>query len=302
MKGDAAPLCGILLLDKPLGLSSNAALQRVRSLLGRPKAGHTGSLDPLATGMLPICIGDATKLAGELLAGRKAYSFEMRLGERTDTGDGEGQVIERAAIPLLSPAVVEAALQGQRGPQQQIPPMFSALKRDGQPLYKLARQGISVERTARSIEIYLLELLDITSNTLRCRVECSKGTYVRTLVEQLGVALGSCAHVIALRRDFVEPFRGEPMQTLESLQTLPGPPTLIAADRAVGHLPLVCLSVAQSRAISFGQGIVLGLMDGGTSEAPRGQVRLYDASGRFLGLGMADNGGAVRPVRLFAAA
>ncbi len=295
MSPDAPALCGILLLDKPLGLSSNAALQRVRHLLGRPKAGHTGSLDPLATGMLPICIGEATKLAGALLAGTKAYTVAMRLGERTDTGDAEGQVVERCPIPPLDAAVIAAALAGQRGPQQQVPPMYSALKRDGQPLYKLARQGLSVERAPRDIEIYLLELVDFSADTLRLRVECSKGTYIRTLVEQLGAALGSCAHVIALRRDFVEPFRDEPMVTLDQLQALSGPPSLLEADRAVAHLPVLALSVAQTRAMSYGQAIV-------APGAPLGELRLYDASGRFLGLGTGAEGGAVRPLRLFASA
>ena len=295
MGTDAAALCGILLLDKPPGWSSNAALQRVRNLLGRPKAGHTGSLDPLATGMLPICIGEATKIAGSLLAGSKAYTVEMRLGERTDTGDATGQIVEHCAVPALDSALIAAALQTQRGPQQQIPPMYSALKRAGKPLYKLARAGLSVERAPRSTEIFVLELLDFTPDTLRLRVECSKGTYVRTLVEQLGMQLGSCAHVIALRRDFVAPFRGEPMYSLEQLQALAGPPVLLDADRAVAHLPAVCLSLAQTRAMSFGQAIV-------AAGVPAGQLRLYGASGRFLGLGLGAVDGAVRPLRLFTAA
>ena len=186
MGTEPAPPCGILLLDKPLGLSSSAALQRVRWILGRPKAGHTGSLDPLATGMLPVCIGEATKVAGALLAGAKGYTVAARLGERTDTGDAEGQIVERRAGPEPGCDSLEAALQALRGPQQQIPPMYSALKLDGQPLYKLARQGLSVERAARDIEIYVLELLDFGANALRLRVECSKGTYIRTLIEQLG--------------------------------------------------------------------------------------------------------------------
>ena len=294
MSADRPLLDGILLFDKPSGLSSNSALQRVRHLLGRPKAGHTGSLDPLATGMLPICIGEATKLAGALLAGTKAYTVEMRLGERTETGDAEGQIVERRAVPELGAAVIEAALQSKRGPQQQVPPMYSALKRDGEPLYKLARQGLTVERAPRSIEIYLLELLGFAAPAVRLRVECSKGTYVRTLVEQLGAQLGSCAHVVALRRDFVEPFRGEPMYTLEQLEALPGPPTLLPADRAVAHLPEVRLSASQSQALSFGQTIVL-------AGARAGQVRLYDAAGRFMGLGMGAADGVLRSQRLFAA-
>ena len=287
--------CGILLLDKPAGLTSNAALQRVRHLLGRPKAGHTGSLDPLATGMLPICIGEATKVAGALLAGAKGYTVAMRLGERTDTGDSTGEIVERCPIPAFDSTSLAAVLQDAHGPQQQVPPMYSALKRDGQPLYKLARQGITVDRAARAIEIYVLELLDFTADTLRLRVECSKGTYIRTLAEQLGARLGSCAHVTALRRDFVEPFRGVPMHTLEELQALGGPPLLLAADRALPHLPAVQLSPAQARAVSFGQSVAV-------ADAVSGQVRLYDASGYFMGLGAGEGAGELRPVRLFAAA
>jgi tRNA pseudouridine55 synthase len=293
MISEAARACGILLLDKPLGLSSSAALQRVRHLLGRPKAGHTGSLDPLATGMLPICIGEATKVAGSLLAGAKGYTVEMRLGERTDTGDAEGVIVERQPVPRIDEAAIAPALQALRGPQQQVPPMYSALKVKGQPLYKLARQGLSVERAPRAIEIYVLELLGHTALTVRLRVECSKGTYIRTLVEQFGVSLGSCAHVIALRRDFVEPFRGETMYTLEQLQADAPRAALLPADRAVAHLPAIRLSSSQTRALSFGQPISDLGADGGP-------LRLYDPSGRFLGLGMGMEGGSVRPLRLFA--
>lgn len=295
MGPEGPALCGIVLLDKPLGMSSNAALQRVRSLLGRPKAGHTGSLDPLATGMLPICVGEATKLAGALLAGAKGYTVEMRLGERTDTGDAEGRIIERAAVPPLEQSLIEAAFAAHRGFQSQVPPMYSALKRDGQPLYKLARQGLSVERAPREIEIRVLELLDFTAGSLRARVECSKGTYIRTLVEQLGGALGTVAHVSGLRREFVEPFRDVPMHTLAQLEAMTGGPPLLEADLAVGHLPLLRLTAHQSRAISYGQGIEV-------AEAPPGELRLYDASGRFLGLALATAGGRVSPARLFAAA
>jgi len=287
--------CGILLLDKPLHLSSNAALQRVRRLLGRPKAGHTGSLDPLATGMLPICIGEATKLAGALLEGAKGYTFEMRLGERTDTGDAEGAIVERAAVPRLDAARIEAALAAQRGQQAQVPPMYSALKRQGQPLYRLARAGLEVERAPRQIEIHELVLLECGADSLRLRLRCSKGTYVRVLAEQLGASLGTCAHLTALRRDFVEPFREAPMHTLEQLEALAGAPPLLPADVAVAHLPALGLSAAQTRAIGHGQPI-------SAPGAPLGGLRLYDASGRFLGLGNGLDGGIVRPSRLFAAA
>ena len=294
MDAEAPPHCGILLLDKPGGMSSNAALQRVRWLLGRPKAGHTGSLDPLATGMLPICIGEATKIAGALLAGDKGYTAEVRLGERTETGDAEGQIVERQSVPAIDALSIATALQALRGSQQQVPPMYSALKFKGQPLYKLARQGVVIERAARSIEIHELELLGFTAESLQVRVTCSKGTYIRTLVEQLGSQLGTCAHLRALRRDFVEPFRTEPMYTLEQLEQRSASPPLLAADRAVVHLPAIRLSPLQARALSFGQSI-------SATDADTGQLRLYDPDGRFLGLGMGAAGGAIRPLRLFSA-
>jgi tRNA pseudouridine55 synthase len=291
MSPGAPPPCGILLLDKPRGLSSNAALQRVRAHLGRPKAGHTGSLDPLATGMLPICIGEATKLAGDLLSGTKAYTVELRLGARTETGDEEGQVVERCPVPTLDPESIESALRGLRGPQQQIPPMYSALKQDGVPLYRLARRGLSVERAPRSIEIYALELLEFADDRVKLRVECSKGTYVRTLVEQVGAGLGSCAHVSTLRRDFVEPFRNEAMITLDALLQTPAP-ALIPADRAVAQLPELHLNAAQARSISFGQPALI-------QGAPLGRLRLYEETGRFMGLGASVESGQVRALRLF---
>ena len=241
--------------------------------------------------MLPICVGEATKVAGALLAGRKGYTVQMRLGERTDTGDSEGQIVERLGVPEFEAAGVRLVLQALLGPQLQVPPMYSALKRDGQPLYKLARQGLSVEREARAIEIYELELLDMTATTLRLRVECSKGTYIRTLVEQIGAQLGSCAHVIALHRDFVEPFRGEAMYCLEQLAEGERP-ALLPADRAVPHLPALHLSSVQAWAITRGQLICIQGVE-------PGPVRLYDVAGRFLGLATGSEGGQVRPVRLF---
>ena len=293
MSAGAAALCGILLLDKPAGLSSNGALQRIRWLLGRPKAGHTGSLDPLATGMLPICIGEATKLAGELLAGRKGYTFEVLLGARTDTADAEGQVIEQCAVPPLTETLVQNALVAMRGPQLQVPPMFSALKRDGEPLYRLARRGLVVERAARPIELYRLDLLAWSATSLRLRVECSKGTYVRVLAEQLAGLLRTCGHLTALRRDFVEPFRDQPMQTMAEVEASAGAPRLLGADSAAGHLPALRLDEACARSMRHGQ-VVQVAPD---SEGP---VRLYDPEGRFLGLGERSAQGAVRARRLFA--
>lgn len=290
-EGAPAPPCGILLLDKPMGLSSNTALQRVRHALGRPRAGHTGSLDPLATGMLPICIGEATKLAGHLLEGHKGYTTTVRLGTRTDTGDREGQRVESAPVPALDATKVEAALATLRGPQLQVPPMYSALKRAGEPLYRLARRGISVERKARPITIHLLELVSLGEGELTVRVECSKGTYIRVLGEQLGTALGSCAHLSALRRDFVEPFRGHAMVRLEDLGQATAP--LLPADLAVAHLPRLVLDGRDALAIR--QGRVVSHASPGS-----GTVRLYDSGGAFLGLGTAGADGSLKAKRLFA--
>ena len=204
VRAPAAPLVGILLLDKPLGLSSNAALQIVRRLAGGIKAGHSGSLDPLASGMLPICLGEATRLAGQLLEGRKAYRFTLQLGERSATGDAEGQIVERCPVPALTRAQIEAVLARFLGAQQQVPPMYSALKRDGQPLYRLARQGLQVERAARALHIDTLQLLDQPRpERLQLSVLCSKGTYVRVLAEDIARALGSCGRLDSLRRDYV---------------------------------------------------------------------------------------------------
>lgn len=206
-----ASVCGVLLLDKPAGLSSNAALQRVRRLLGADKAGHVGSLDPLATGMLPICLGEATKVAGEILSGRKRYRFTVGLGSRTATGDTEGDVVQTAAVPDLDGPRIDAALQSFLGSQSQVPPMYSAIKRGGQPLYKLARAGVEVEREPRHIEIFSLPRIRFDGSSLELEALCSKGTYIRTLSEDIARKLGTCGHVTALRRLFVEPFEGEPV-------------------------------------------------------------------------------------------
>jgi tRNA pseudouridine55 synthase len=286
---------GILLLDKPLGLSSNAALQRVRRLLGAAKAGHVGSLDPLATGMLPICLEEATKIAGDILSGRKCYHFSIGLGTRTATGDAEGAVIESLPVPSLQPAAIERVLRAFLGPQQQIPPMYSALKRDGQPLYKLARAGREVPRAPRAIDISELTLRSMDGSVLALEVICSKGTYVRTLAEDVARAVGTCGYVTRLHRAYVEPFRSEPMHTLESIASahscghdLP----LLPADFGVGHMVAVHLDAARTQRLLHGQAVA-------TDAHASGRVRLYDAAGRFLGMGEADGEGQVRPRRLF---
>lgn len=288
---------GLLLLDKPVGMSSNAALQRVRRLAGGVRAGHCGSLDPLASGMLPICLGEATRLAGELLAGRKAYRFGVQLGERSATGDAEGEIIERCAVPVLSAGSIVETLEQFRGPQWQTPPMYSALKRQGTPLYRLARAGLSVERQPRAIVIDEFDLLGLEAERLELRVLCSKGTYVRVLAEDLARALGSCGRLHSLRREYVEPFQDEPMVSLEQLASAAAgaqPWPLLRADRAAAHLPPLHLDTAAAQALSRGRVIAL-------PHVSASRWRLYDAQGRFLGLGISDELGQLRVQRLFSA-
>ena len=309
-----APLVGIVLLDKPVGMSSNAALQIVRRLAGGIKAGHSGSLDPLASGMLPICLGEATRLAGQLLEGRKAYRFALKLGERTATGDAEGQIVERCAVPALSRAAIEAVLQRFHGAQQQVPPMYSALKRDGQPLYRLARRGLQVERAPRALVIDALELLDQQPDRLELSVLCSKGTYVRVLGEDIARALGSCGRLESLRRDYVEPFADEPMVSLARLTSASGDGSLwpvLAADRAVTHLPALQLDASAAVAIAHGRVMPIGSLSPAdaaaglppaapqAAEAPARVWRLYDPQRRFLGLGATDSAGRLKAQRLF---
>jgi tRNA pseudouridine55 synthase len=289
---------GLLLLDKPIGLSSNAALQRVRRLGHGIKAGHCGSLDPLASGMLPICLGEATRLAGELLVGRKAYRFGLKLGERTATGDAEGDVIERCAVPALSPDSVNAVLARFLGEQTQVPPMYSALKREGTPLYRLARAGVSVPREARAITIGTLELRGIEADRLELHVLCSKGTYVRVLGEDIAAALGSCGHLASLRREYVEPFADEPMVTLEQLEAAGVHWPLLPADRAVAHLPPLRLAAADALALRCGRVVALAA---DSQPSPAGRWRLYDEEGGFLGLGLSSSAGELRVQRLFSA-
>jgi tRNA pseudouridine55 synthase len=288
---------GILLLDKPAGLSSNSVLQKIRRLLGFKKAGHVGSLDPLATGMLPICLGEATKIAGEIVSGRKLYRFSVGLGTRTATGDLEGAVVETADVPALERPKLEETLGQFLGLQQQIPPMYSALKRDGQPLYKLARAGIEVERASREIHIFDLKLLGLDGPVLDLEVLCSKGTYVRTLAEDIAKALGTCGHVEMLRRVYVEPFDAAPMETLESVAAAVAdnnPPVLLPIDAPLQHMLAVTLDRLATVRLMHGQAV------SAPAELGSGRVRLYDASGAFLGLGESDGTGNVRPRRLFA--
>jgi len=289
---------GVLLLDKPLGLSSNAALQRVRTLFGRVKGGHVGSLDPLASGMLPICLGEATKVAGDILAGRKCYSFGVALGSATATGDAEGAVTHARPVPPLSAAHVTAVLRRFRGVLEQVPPMYSAIKQGGQPLYRLARAGVSVPRAPRRIEIFELTLTGLTPSHLQLEVLCSKGTYVRVLAADIAAELGTVGHVASLRRVYVEPFAGVPMHTLESLEALAphAERALLPIDSALAHLPAFRLSNADTQRVLRGQRVASETCEA----APR--VRLYAADGGFLGLGELDGTGGLQPRRLIVVA
>lgn len=292
---------GILLLDKLAGVTSNGALQRVKRLFGAAKAGHSGSLDPLATGMLPICFGEATKISGFVLDAGKTYHVRARLGVATDSGDADGTVVETARVPTLDAAKLEAALAAFRGEQTQVPPMHSALKRDGRRLYELAREGRVVEREARAITIREIGLCAFEDPELEFRVVCSKGTYVRSLVGDIAAALGTVAHVTALRRTAVEPFEASQMVEEAALEqaAAAGPETLDAfllpADTALARLPRVDLDEAGAAAVRQGRRLRAD------AAWPRGWVRLYGPRTRFLGVGEVLEEHELAPRRLFMA-
>lgn len=272
---------GVLLLDKPVGVSSNAALQRARRAYAALRAGHTGTLDPMASGLLPVCFGEATKLAGELLDAGKGYEAEFLLGVRTSTADSEGEVLE-TCVPSVSAGQLNAVLERFRGPLQQTPPMHSALKREGQPLYAYARRGETVPRAPRDVVIHALELLEFDGTRARVAVDCSKGTYIRVLAEDIGAALGCGAHLSALRRTRVGPFSlGEaiPLHGVEEGSAEARAAWLLPVDRLAWNRPKVELPAAD--AVRFGQGQAISAISG-----PSGRVRVYAPDGRFLGLGV----------------
>ena len=249
-------LSGVFLLNKPLGLSSNTALQKVRRLFNAQKAGHTGALDPLATGLLPICLGEATKFSHYLLDSTKRYQTTVKLGQTTTTGDVEGDVVLQREVPVLTAELIEQVLQRFRGEIQQVPPMYSALKRDGRPLYELARQGIEIEREARPVTIYELNLIDFTPDSLVLEVTCSKGTYIRVLGEDIGEALGCGGHLTHLHRTQTGHFELIPSYTLEYLETLTSPERdalLLSVYAPVEHLPRVQLPEGREKYFGNGQ-------------------------------------------------
>jgi tRNA pseudouridine55 synthase len=254
--------------------------------------------------MLPICLGEATKIAGDILSGRKCYRFTIALGARTATGDTEGAVVETAAVPGMESATLELVRQRFLGLQSQVPPMYSALKRDGQPLYKLARAGVEVERKAREIEIFELRLVGFDADRVDLETVCSKGTYVRVLAEDFARALGTCGHVRALRRVYVEPFAAEPMESLEAIEDKVARgewPRVLPADWPLDHLPKLSVTAVQLPRLMHGQAVPLGSADAAAdprlNSSPR--IRLYDGSGTFLGIGESDGHGSVQPRRLF---
>ena len=287
---------GVFLLDKPQGMSSNDIMQKVKRLFQANKAGHTGALDPLATGMLPICLGEATKFSQFLLDADKRYVVTAKLGERTDTSDAEGQVVETRPVNVEISQIL-TALEQFRGDILQVPTMFSALKHNGKPLYEYARAGITVEREARPITIFEINFIEYQAPSLTLEVHCSKGTYIRTLVDDLGEVLGCGAHVTVLRRTAVADYPTEKMMTWDALQALAEQGDLdqhlLPIDTAVSKLPALKLNAEQSKGIGFGQRVKFA------NEAKlRGQVRLFSDKNIFLGVALIDDNNVIRPQRL----
>ncbi|HHJ14874.1 MAG TPA: tRNA pseudouridine(55) synthase TruB [Gammaproteobacteria bacterium] len=293
---------GILLLDKPSGITSNDALQRVKQLFFAKKAGHTGSLDPLASGVLPICMGEATKVSAFLLDADKRYQVRCQLGVRTATADAEGEVLETRPVEDYSEERIEQVLAGFRGHIEQVPPMYSALKHEGQRLYKLARQGVEVERQPRPVDIFELRMTDRGADWLDIHVHCSKGTYVRTLAEDIGEALGCGAHVSALRRTAVGPYGEEQLVSLERLEQMyeedkfSMDQLLLPLQSALSAYPAVELTPDAAFYLRQGQPVLV-------PKAPtEGWVRLYEGGERFLGMGEILDDGRVAPRRLMKSA
>lgn len=296
---------GVLLLDKPQGMSSNDVLQKVKRLYNANKAGHTGALDPLATGMLPICLGEATKFSQYLLDADKRYRVIARLGQRTDTSDADGNIVEERPIQF-TPQQLEQALEHFRGDTQQVPTMFSALKYQGRPLYEYARQGITVPREARPITVYELLFIRWEGEEVELEIHCSKGTYIRTIIDDLGERLGCGAHVSMLRRLQVDRYPAEKMVTLAQLQQWVADadaagtsaaeqldPLLLPMDTPAAAYPMVSLPQASSHWFKLGQAVQ-------ASGAPSdGLVRVFEMeTDKFLGMAQIDDQGRVAPKRL----
>jgi tRNA pseudouridine55 synthase len=287
---------GVLLLDKPVGLSSNDALVKAKRVLNAAKAGHTGTLDPFATGLLPLCFGEATKFSQDLLEADKTYEATVHLGIMTTTGDTEGETIETRDVDVTLEQV-EAALARFRGPILQVPPMYSALKRDGKALYEYAREGITLEREARPVTIHGLDFLGYEAPMLKIRVTCSKGTYVRVLGEDIGAALGCGAHLNALRRTGVGSLETGHMITLEELQAHPDPLSLLApVDALLSSFPAVELTPELAKRFLQGQRLALG-KEAVAVPAEQGRVRVYH-EGKLLGTAILGEFSILAPERL----
>jgi tRNA pseudouridine55 synthase len=287
---------GILLLDKPLGVSSAGAVARIKHLFGARKAGHTGSLDPLASGMLPICFGEATKFGAQLLDADKTYRVTARLGERTASGDRESAVIEKRELPEFSAQQIERALAEFPREYAQVPPMHSAIKQDGKPLYEYARAGITRERAARTIVIHEMRLLEWRAPDLSFDVRCTKGAYIRVLAEDLAAQLDTIAHLVALRRVGVAPFSAEPQWTFEALDAM-------TPEQRLELLLPVDAALAGWRRFDLPAGGVSAFRQGQSVSIPQelpGNVRIYAAGLGFLGLGAIEPAGRVVPIRLVA--
>ena len=289
---------GVLLLDKPLGFSSNQALQKVKWLFQAAKAGHTGTLDPLATGLLPICLGEATKFAQYVTDADKTYIATVKFGATTTTGDAEGEVIATSDVRFTR-AQLESACQSFHGEISQVPPMYSALKFEGKALYEYAREGVDIERQSRLVKISDITIIQFEVDVAEISVKCSKGTYIRTLAEEIGNALGSGAHLIGLRRietagyelvdaitiDQVEQkIKDTPVESLQSL--------LLPIDSAIVHLPALTLNDDAAHYLMQGQAVWV------SGKIPNGEIRLYDENSRFLGLGFLQEDGKIAPKRL----
>ncbi|MFC6839634.1 tRNA pseudouridine(55) synthase TruB [Xanthomonas theicola] len=291
-------LDGIVLLDKPAGMSSNAALQAARRLFRAEKGGHTGSLDPLATGLLPLCFGEATKLAGLLLGSAKAYEAEIVLGVSTDSDDADGAVLRTRPLPPIDAAALQAALAPLRGRIRQRAPIYSALKQGGEPLYAKARRGEAIAAPEREVEVHAIDVLAHAGERLRLHVACGSGTYVRSLARDLGEALGCGAHIAGLRRLWVEPFREPQMATLEQLQQLAAQDPaalealLLPLAAGLADFPPLCLDHAAALRFRMGQRLR-------GADWARGAVAVFGADGVPLGLGQVDDSGLLAPQRMF---
>ncbi len=288
---------GVLLLDKPSGLTSNAALQTARRLLNAAKAGHTGTLDPMASGLLPLTFGEATKFSQMLLDADKSYEAQVRLGVQTDSGDADGAVIATRPVEV-DEARLQAALARFRGEIEQVPPMYSALKRDGKALYEYARAGIEVEREARRVAIHALELVAFSGERFSIRVDCSKGTYIRSLAMDIGAVLGCGAHLCGLRRTRIGRFEAADAVTLEALEAAPADARdalLEPVDALVAHLDAVSLDADEARALMQGRTLAR------TGAGGEGLARAYGPDG-FLGLVQWQGGNTIMPKRLIATA